>query len=343
MTPADLGTVPGVWERSNMSKGSRIKQAAAFKNKYLSVVVYLASWLFFAAGCPPDAPAQNSQIRTITIVSEPKATVWIDGLRYGTTDETGRIVVSSVLSGRHNIRVRANGFKDGSKVITPVQSGEVRLPLVKTTDEAELAFQQGEVLSTVDREKAAEAYIRAIKLRPKYIDAHIGLARVYADGSKLENAEKTIRDLRKINPALPEAAAIMGRIYRDGGDEEKAIAEFKRAIREGRGVQPEAYTGLGILYKDRAEAAAGAGDFEQEAANYAEAAKNFSIAAKQLAGSPDAIVVYQLLGLIYERQNKKKEAIATYQNFLRIFPNIPESTTVRSFIDQLKKQSDQPE
>lgn len=300
-------------------------------------------WLCFAASLPQGTAAQSPQVRTVTVVSEPKATVWIDGLRFGTTDESGRLSISSVTSGRHTVRVRANGFKDGSKAITAAQAGEIAIPLTKTTDEAELAFQQGEVFSTLDRQKSADAYLKAIKLRPGYTDAYIGLARVYQDGGKLEDAEKAIRDVRKIKPALPEASVIMGRIYKGWGEEEKAIAEFKRAIKEGRGTQPEAYTGLGLLHNDRAQASAGAGDFGQEAANYAEAAKNFSIAAKQLGGSPDAVVVYQLLGLVYERQKKNIEAIAVYQDFLRIFPNIPESTTVRSFIDQLQKQSKQPE
>ena len=49
------------------------------------------------------------------------------------------------------------------------------------------------------------------------------------------------------------------------------------------------------------------------------------------------MVIYQLLGLIYERQKKYAEAITTYEEFLRIFPNSVEATAVRSFIVQLKK------
>jgi cytochrome c-type biogenesis protein CcmH/NrfG len=59
---------------------------------------------------------------------------------------------------------------------------------------------------------------------------------------------------------------------------------------------------------------------------------------KQLGGAPDAIVVSQLLGLVYEKQNKFKEAIALYEEFLRTFPNAVEAEAVRSFIVQLRKQ-----
>ncbi|HLA96327.1 MAG TPA: hypothetical protein VK612_11450, partial [Pyrinomonadaceae bacterium] len=74
-----------------------------------------------------------------------------------------------------------------------------------------------------------------------------------------------------------------------------------------------------------------------------EAAKNLAIAVKQLAGAPDGIVIYQLLGLIYERQDRLKDAIIVYEEFLQVFPDSSESEAVRSFIVQLKKQiSEQP-
>ena len=88
----------------------------------------------------------------------------------------------------------------------------------------------------------------------------------------------------------------------------------------------------------RAENSGGLGEYDQETAAYNEAAKNFVVAVKQLGSAPDAIVVTQLLGLVYEKQKKYKEAIALYEEFLRIFPDVPEAEAVRSFIVQIKKQ-----
>jgi cytochrome c-type biogenesis protein CcmH/NrfG len=59
---------------------------------------------------------------------------------------------------------------------------------------------------------------------------------------------------------------------------------------------------------------------------------------KQLGTGLDAPAIYQLLGLVYEKQKKFKEAIALYENFLRLFPDNVEATAVQSFIVQLKKQ-----
>ena len=168
------------------------------------------------------------------------------------------------------------------------------------------------------------------------------MARMLSDSGSIEKAFKSLRDAKRLRPAYAEASAVEGRLLKDTGEEDKAIAAFKRSITEGRGFQPEAYTGLGILYKDRAENFGGAGDYDQEASSYNESAKYLAVSVKQLGSAPDALIVYQLLGLIYERQKKFKEAIALYEEFLRRFPDASEAGAVASFIVQIKKQLAEP-
>lgn len=297
--------------------------------------------IILTAGFSVVVPAQGNKrgaaVRAITVVTEPSTSVWIDGVGWGKTDKTGRMEIKPVLAGAHSLRFRANGFKEKSVPVTAVQKGEISVALVKTTDEAELAFQEGERLAFSDREKAVEAYRNAIRLRPNYPDALLALARVLTEMSDTDEALTVIATARKLRPGFAEAAAVEGRIHKENGDEAKAVAAFKRAIIEGKGFQPEAYAGLGLFYKEKAEGAGASGDFANEDLNYDEAAKNLKSSLKQLSGAPDTVVIYQLLGLIYERQKKYKEAIAVYEEFLRLFPNSNDATAVRSFIVQLKK------
>lgn len=274
----------------------------------------------------------------LNVLSEPGASVWVDGIRFGKTNAAGKLMIRGLGGMRHSVVVRADGYKEASRHIASA-TGEVKIALIKTTDPADLAFQEAERLVSQDREKAAAAYRKAIGLRPTYVAAYIGLARVLSDSGDYDGALKAIGDLRRIAPQNAEAAAVEGRIYRDSGDDEKAIVSFKRAITVGRGFQPEAYTGLGLLYKERAEAAAASGNFADEATNYNEAAMDLSTALKQLSGAPDAIVLYQLLGLVYERQKKFNDALRVYNEFLERFPNSSEASAVRSFIEQIKKQN----
>jgi len=304
----------------------------------LCVVFAVTLMAVFAAQISVNAQrAPAASNRQIKVKSEPSATVWLNGVSFGRTDKEGVLEIKNAPAGSYTIKVRAAGFKEFTKPLLPAQKGLVEIALVKTTDEAELAFQEAERLAYSDRERSAEAYNKAIRLRPNYVDAYIGLARVLSEAQDIEGAATAIRSARKLKPGNAEASAVEGRIYKDSGEEAKAIAAFKRAITEGRGFQPEAYAGLGLLYKEKAEGSGGSGDIENEEINYTEAAKNLRSCLKQLSGAPDAIVIYQLLGLVYERQKKHAEAIAVYEEFLRFFPNSAEATAVRSFIVQLKK------
>jgi tetratricopeptide (TPR) repeat protein len=276
----------------------------------------------------------QTALRTVTVTTERKAAVWIDGVRYGTAGDDGKLKLKA-LAGRRVVRVRADGFAEASKPLLPAAK-EITVPLTKTTDETELAFQEAERLALADRAKAAEKYRAVIKLNPQHVAAHIGLARTLSEASDYEAALKAVAALRRVSPTNAEASAIEGRVYKDTGDEKKAIAAFKRAIAEGKGFQPEAYAGLGLLYKEKADELSD--DADAERAAYTEAVKNLSVAIKQLGGAPDNVVIYQLLGVIYERQKKYKEAIAVYEDFLRAFPDSNETEAVRSFIVQVKKQ-----
>ncbi len=305
-------------------------------------ILILSLMMTQAVRTQPRRSTPTATFRAITVVTEPSSTVWVDGVRYGVTDENGKLTITTVASGVRSIRVRSSGFSDVTRSLPAASRGDVPIKLTKTTDEAELAFQSAESLTTVDRQKAIADYEKAVKLRPKYPEAFVGLARMFSETGDLERADKAIRTAKRLRPGYGEASAVEGRILKDSGEEDKAIAAFKRSIVEGKGFQPEAYTGLGLLYKDRAENSGGSGDYDQESANYEMATKNLAVAAKQLGGAPDAIVVYQLLGLIYERQKKFKEAIALYEEFLRLFPGTSEAGAVESFIVQIRKQMAEP-
>lgn len=276
--------------------------------------------------------------RTITVVTEPHAVVWIDDVKYGAADETGKLTLKNVAAGTRRMRVRASGFKETTQNLLAAQKGEVKIALTKTTDEAELAFQEAEKLSTIDREKAIEAYRKAITLRPKYPEANLELARLLIAAGDTEAALRAIQAARKARPIYAEASAVEGRIYVAEDTEEKAIAAFKRAITEGKGFQPEAHAGLGLMYREKASGFAAEGDFDSEKQNYILAAESLKKAALQLGSTPDAITIYQLLGDSYERAKMYTEAIKVYEQFLRVFPDSNETEAVRSFIVQIKKR-----
>lgn len=281
--------------------------------------------------------AQASQ-REIVVITEPNAIVWINDAKRGTTDETGKLVVKPILPGSHRLRVRADGFKEFTKTLTPAQKGDIKIVLTKTTNKAELAFQEAERTVSEDQEKAKELYKKAIQLQANYPQAYVGLARLQSDLGETDEAFATIKALRKIKPNYAEVSAVEGRIYASIFEGEKAVKSFERAIREGSGIQPEAHAGLGLYYKEQAEIAGNNGNYEDEEFYYEKAAEHLKKSIKQLTGAPDAVTLYQIVGLIYEKMREYEKAIVIYQDFLKTFPDEPEATAIQSFIVQIKKQ-----
>lgn len=267
------------------------------------------------------APSIHAQA-SLTITSEPNAIVWIDEIRRGTTDASGKLTLTKVSAGRHSVRVRANGFKETTAALLPGR----RALAVKllATDPAELKFQEAETAREKGRlENAADLYREAIKLRPAFPAAQVGLARVLMSLNDFKGAHGAIDAARRARPAYAEASAVEGRIYREEAFDDDAIRSFRRSIREGGGVQPEAYVGMAKVWEDKGQ--------------FAEAIVEYKKALAQLSESEP--VIYQMLGAAYERVEKPKEAVTAYEKYLELAPNGSYAAAIRSILTQLKREA----
>ncbi len=270
-----------------------------------------------------SAPARSIIVRT-----EPLAVVWLDEVRRGTTDQTGKLVLMKIASGRHTLRVRAGGFGERTVPVLPVQRSLIAVNLMRTTDRAELAFQEAEALREKARDDEARQtakadYQRTLAIRAAYPAAHVGLARVLLDLNDYNGALAEIAAARRTRPVYPEASAVEGRILREDADQTAAIEAFRRSIREAHGFQPEAHTGLARVYEDQGR--------------YADATTEFRAAIAQLFDTEPAL--YQLLGAAYEKMEKYKEAVAAYEKYLQLAPEGSYASAIRSILDQLKRQA----
>jgi tetratricopeptide (TPR) repeat protein len=307
----------------------------SFNRFHIAIALAMLS---VSLGAPPQALAQRRARRTaasapaatkaITVHTEAGAIIWLDEIRRGVTDTEGLLKVEKVAAGRHSLRVRANGFKERTLALLPAQRGRIEVRLLRTTDEAELVFQQAETAreqakDDESRRAAAELYRRAIELRSSFPAAHVGLARLLLDLSDYKTALGEIDEARRDRPVYPEASAVEGRIYRYAAFWDNAIASFRRSIREARGFQPEAHTGLALL-------------LEEKGMNE-EAAAEFRTAILQLSDSEP--VIYQLLGAVYEKMEKYREAVEAYEKYLELSPEGNLAPAVRSVIDQLRRQA----
>jgi len=273
--------------------------------------------------------AQVTQTTPVALVvtTEPNAVVWVDEVRRGSTDGSGKLSLSTLSAGRHTLRVRAAGFKETTTPLLPGRK-TIAVKLLTTTDQAELLFQQAETArdnarDDAAKEKAADLYREAIGLRPAFPAAEVGLARLLMDLNQFEKAHAAIDAARRTRPSYAEASAVEGRIYREAAFTDEAIRSFRRAIREANGFQPEAHVGLARVLEEKGQ--------------YAEAVAEYRKAIDQLSDSEP--IIYQMLGAAYEKLEKPKEAVAAYEKYLELSPNGSYAAAIRSILEQLKREA----
>jgi len=269
----------------------------------------------------------SSSTRSLLVTTQPNAIVWIEDIRRGQTDASGKLEIKNVSAGAHTLRVRAIGFKEST---TPLLAGKRNVPLklFPASDQAELYFQQAEAAreqakDEESRRKVEDLYREALKIRPAFPAAHVGLARVLLDLNEYQKALSEIDAARRGRPVYPEASAVEGRINREAAFNEEAINSFRRSIREAKGFQPEAHVGLAKVFEDKGQ--------------YTEAIAEYRKAIDQLSDSEP--VIYQLLGAAYEKQQKYKDAVAAYEKYLQLAPNGSLAPAIRSIIDQLRRDA----
>ena len=269
----------------------------------------------------------QAQPAALTITTEPNAAVWIDEIRRGTTDASGKLTLTKLSPGRHTVRVRANAFKEATAVLLPGRRTLI-VKLVGTSEPAELMFQQAEkareeARDDATRENAADLYRETLRNPFASPAARIGLARVLLDLNKFKEAHAEIDAARRARPVYPEASAVEGRIYREEGFTDDAIRSFRRSIREANGFQPEAHVGLARVLEDKGDNAGAVLELRK--------------AIDQLSDTEP--VIYQMLGAAYEKLNKPKEAVTAYEKYLQLAPNGSYAAAIRSIIEQLKREA----
>ena len=309
--------------------GSNKTMTARIVGAFALVILFCT----FIAGSEATAKAAPQRSKAISsrssviVQTEPNAIIWIDEIRRGVTDASGKLGLKNISPGRHVLRVRATGFKE---TLMPLIAGRrsIAVKLLRSTDRAELLFQQAEearekAKDNTARQNAAELYRQTLKLRPAFPAGHVGLARVLLDLNQYQQALDEIEQARRTRPAYAEASAVEGRIHREAAFTDDAIESFRRAIREGKGFQPEAHVGLARVLEEKGQ--------------YPEAILEFRKAIAQLSDSEP--VIYQLLGAAYEKQQNYKEAIVAYEKYLALAPNGSLAPAIRSIIDQLRRDA----
>jgi len=145
--------------------------------------------------------------------------------------------------------------------------------------------------------KAEETLSRALRIDPKSAPAHFNMGLLKAEQKDLLSAEKELRAALGIDPMLAEAAYNLSIILAKDRPDEALI--WARKAAENRPDDPKyAYT---LAF------------YEQQRGNTADAVK---VLEDLIRRHPSYVNAYVLLGDMYEKQGRTKEAVNAYQRVL---------------------------
>lgn len=159
---------------------------------------------------------------------------------------------------------------------------------------------------------------KAISLYPKYLEAHILLGRAYISTRQLDKAESTLRRALKIDSKSAEAHFGLGEVYR----QQKKYTEAEKTLLAGLKIQDswQGHLALGRLYWDQGDAA-----------------KAGPQVGKALQLKPDLAEGHLLAGNILLKSHQAENALAEFQEYLRLEPNGKFASEAQQMVEKIKK------
>ena len=163
---------------------------------------------------------------------------------------------------------------------------------------------QGASNARIEKNDAAiESYNQAIKIIPKYADAHMNKGSVLQEKGELDAAIESFNKALSINPYHSIAHFNMGNALKENGELDAAVESYKKAIK----IKPdyaESYFNMGIVQENK-----GALDAAMESYKQAIRIK------------PDHAEAYYNMGIALKDKGELDAAIDSYKQAIKIKPD----------------------
>ena len=102
----------------------------------------------------------------------------------------------------------------------------------KPSERAATLFFQGQIFAREGKlDRAMDAYMQALALEPKYIQARLSLAILYGKSKNYDKALKEIAIIQKQNPKDPLSYKVQGLLLQDSNDLKAAADAFEMYLK----------------------------------------------------------------------------------------------------------------
>lgn len=245
------------------------------------------------------------------------------------TDKTGHWMAAWIRSGGWNVDFEKIGYAPKKIVIEISETKknpdvEIRLDkiegLVITDEVKDLLTRGNELFEQKDYAGALALYQDILAKYPDAYPVHMNVGNCHFAEEKYDLAEQSYVKLLEKDPKNVNAVIAVGNCYANRGDSAKAMEWYSKLEFE-KIEDPTVLYNLGTSYYNNAK--------------FEDALKFYKKAVEKQKDSTDAM--FQL-GLTYLNLQKNAEAIAQFEDYLKVDATSARADQVRAFLDYLKKK-----
>jgi tetratricopeptide (TPR) repeat protein len=267
------------------------------------------------------------------------------------TDRLGKFTFTGLQPAQYSVRVHQAGYRDAQQNVDmqTSSSGLVLLQLVRDAAAAASASGAGSIdakipaaaqkefdkgvaaLSEGGKEKtafAARCFEKAIGIYPKFVEARLKLGTVYMDLGEWDKAEKALLATLESEPRAFNALFALGEVYL----RQNKIDEAEKVLVQGLAIEDQSYLGHLNLARVYWEKARGVKDLAQAKPMLE---KCYEEVKRALSLNPNLAGAHLLKGNLLLRVGRAGDALAEFDEYLRLEPNGPFAGETRSLVEKI--------
>lgn len=269
------------------------------------------------------------------------------------TDQLGKFRFTALPPAMYSVRVRQPGYRDAQQNIdmTTTANGLVLLQLARDASAsannstvvgsidatvpaaAQKEFDKGvAALAAGGKDKtalAAKCFEKAVTIHPPFVEARLKLGTAYMDLGEWDKAEKALLATTEAAPRAFNAFFALGEVYL----RQNKLADAEKALSQGLVIEDQSYLGhLGLarVYWEKARVIKDLAEAKPALEKAYEEVK------RALTLNPQLAPAHLLKGNLLLRVSRTVDAVAEFDEYLRLEPNGPFAPETRALVERIK-------
>jgi len=181
---------------------------------------------------------------------------------------------------------------------------------------------------------AARCFEKAVSIYPKFVEARLKLGTAYMDLEQWEKAQQALLATIEADPKAFNALFALSEIYL----RQNKIEDAEKVLVQGLAIQDQSYLGHLNLARVYWEKAREVKDLAQAKPSLEKAYEEVK---RALTLNPELGGAHLLKGNLLLRVGRTADALAEFNEYLRLEPNGPFAGETRTLVDRIKKSTPQ--